>query len=154
MSSTKDTILLLGGTGKVGSRIAPLLAEANYSVLQASRSGNSAASIPNCSGVKFDWFEESTYALPFSGSRIEAVFIISPPIIDTLAPTKKFVEIAREKGVGRFVLLSASVLEVGDGPAMSQISKYISELGVDYAILRPTWFMGTLDPPPISQSYK
>jgi festuclavine dehydrogenase len=142
MSSTKGTILLLGGTGKIASRIAPLLSKAHYSVLQASRSG-SAASYPNCSGVKFDWFDESTYALPFSGASIAAVFLVSPPVLDALAPMKKFIELAREKGVSRFVLLSASILEVGDGPAMGQVSKYISELGVDYTILRPTWFMGT-----------
>jgi festuclavine dehydrogenase len=145
MPSAIVTVLLLGGTGKVASRIVPLLSDANYYVLQASRSGKSDASYPNCSGVKFDWFDESTYALPFSGSKVDAVFIVSPPIIDSLAPTRKFVDIARDKGVSRFVLLSASILEVGDGPAMSQASKYISELGVDYAILRPSWFMGTSD---------
>ncbi|EPE36143.1 NAD(P)-binding Rossmann-fold containing protein [Glarea lozoyensis ATCC 20868] len=141
MSSTKATILLLGGTGKVASRIAKRLSEANYSVLQASRSGKSTASYQNCSGVKFDWSDESTYDLPFYGPAIAAVFIVSPPVLNNLEPSKKFIEIARKKGVNRFVLLSASLLEVGDGPAMAQVSKYIAELGVDYAILRSTWFM-------------
>jgi festuclavine dehydrogenase len=40
------------------------------------------------------------------------------------------------------VLLSASLMNVGDGPMVSKVSKYISFLNIDYAILRPTWFMG------------
>ena len=55
---------------------------------------------------------------------------------------KAFIDVAVEKGVRRFVLLSASVLDVGDGPMMGQVSKYLSSLGVDWAVLRPTWFMG------------
>jgi festuclavine dehydrogenase len=57
---------------------------------------------------------------------------------------KAFIDLAVEKGVKRFVLLSASVLDVGDGPMMGKVSKYISSLGVKWAILRPTWFMGML----------
>jgi festuclavine dehydrogenase len=36
------------------------------------------------------------------------------------------------------------VLDAGDGPMMGKVSKYISSLGVEWAILRPTWFMGML----------
>jgi len=39
------------------------------------------------------------------------------------------------------VLLSASLLDVGDGPIMSQVSKYISSICIEWAVLRPTWFM-------------
>ena len=144
MSSTskKGAVLLLGGTGKISSRIAPLLSSANYSVLQASRSGTASAPSPTCTGVKFDWFDESTYENPFLSSPISAAFLVAPPVLDALPLVKKFIELAREKGVNRFVLLSASILEVGDGPAMGDISKYIVNAGVEYAILRPTWFMG------------
>lgn len=51
-------------------------------------------------------------------------------------------DLAVEKGVERFVLLSASILEVGDGPMMSRVSGYVAGLGVEWAALRPTWFMG------------
>ncbi|RDL40563.1 NAD(P)-binding Rossmann-fold containing protein [Venustampulla echinocandica] len=139
-ASSQETILLLGGTGKISSRIARLLSSANYSVLQASRSGV-AEPLPHCQGVKFDWFDPTTYENPFASSPISAVFLVSPMILDPFGPMKTFVDLAREKGVNRFVLLSASVIEVGDGPAQSTISKYISEIGVEYAILRPTWFM-------------
>ena len=41
----------------------------------------------------------------------------------------------------RFVLLSASLIDVGDGPNFSEVSGYVAGLGVEWAVLRPTWFM-------------
>ena len=32
-------------------------------------------------------------------------------------------------------------MEVGDGPSFGEISGYVAGLGVEFAILRPTWFM-------------
>lgn len=142
MSSPKGTVLLLGGTGKVSSRIALLLSSAGYSTLLASRSGTS-PTLPNVSGVKFDWGDTSTYSTPFS-SPISAIFLVGPPIIDMFTPMKTFIDLALSKGVKRFALLSASLLDVADGPAMSRVSKYLSEKVPEWAVLRPTWFMGTL----------
>lgn len=138
----QETIILLGGTGKISSRIAPLLSSANYSVLQASRSGKVTAGIENCTGVKFDWDDEKTYESPFQNSNTSAVFLVAPPVLDALPPMKKFIEGAIKYGVKRFVLLSASILEVGDGPAMGEVSGYLKGLDVAWAVLRPSWFMG------------
>lgn len=52
----------------------------------------------------------------------------------------------------RFVLLSASPFERG-GPSLGQVHDYLAELGekggkeeggkgIEWAVLRPTWFMG------------
>lgn len=62
--------------------------------------------------------------------------------MDCFPPMKTFIDLAMQKGVKRFVLLSASLLDVGDGPMMGKVSKYVTSLNVEYAILRPTWFMG------------
>jgi hypothetical protein len=139
-SQARGTILLLGGTGKVASRIAPLFSN-GYSVLQASRSGSS-SSPPNCHGVKFDWNDPTTYERPFENVSISAIFLVAPSTTDPFAPMKIFIDLAITKGVQRLVLLSASLMDVGDGPMMSKVSTYISLLNIEYAILRPTWFMG------------
>jgi festuclavine dehydrogenase len=139
--SSKGAILLTGGTGKVSSRIAPLLSSNGNDVLIASRSGRF-PSLPNTTGVVFDWLDSSTYTNALSHSQVKAVFLIAPPIMNCLPPMKAFIDLAVEKGVRRFVLLSASLLDVGDGPMMGQVSKYISSFGVEWAVLRPTWFMG------------
>lgn len=145
--SSKGSILLTGGTGKVARRIAPLFSSNGNTVLIASRSGK-CPPLANATGVKFDWFDSTTYTNPFSHSHINAIFLVAPPIIDCFPPMKAFIDLAVEKGVKRFVLLSASVLDVGDGPMMGQVSKYISSLRMEWAVLRPTWFMGELPPSP------
>ncbi|TVY68925.1 Agroclavine dehydrogenase, partial [Lachnellula suecica] len=141
MSSPKGAILLLGGTGKVASRITPLLSSAGYTTLIASRSGTSPA-LPNTTGVKVDWDAPSSYPALFTSAQITAIFLVGPPVIDMYTPMKALIDMALQNGVRRFVLLSASLLDVGDGPAMGKVSKYISELGVEWAVLRPSWFMG------------
>jgi festuclavine dehydrogenase len=139
--SSRGTILLLGGTGKVSSRLAPLLTSNGNPVLLASRSGK-APDLPHCHGIKFDWFDQSTYINLFTtGSTISAIFIVAPSIMHQMPLMKTFIDLAISKGVKRFVLLSGSVLPVGDGPMMGAVSKYIVSLNVEYAILRPSWFM-------------
>jgi festuclavine dehydrogenase len=143
--SSKGSILLTGGTGKVSSRIAPLLSSKGEAVLVASRSGK-CPSIPNTTGVIFDWLDPATYNNPFSHSQINTVFLVAPPIMDCLPPMEAFIILALQKGVKRFVLLSGSLLEVGDGPMMAKVSKYITSLGVEWAVLRPSWFFGLCPP--------
>jgi festuclavine dehydrogenase len=92
--------------------------------------------------VQFDWSDPATYERPFEKASISAVFLVAPSIIDPFAPMKIFIDLAIKKGAKRLVLLSASLMNVGDGPMVSKVSKYISFLNIDYAILRPTWFMG------------
>ncbi|KAF7930110.1 hypothetical protein EAE99_004303 [Botrytis elliptica] len=165
--TNKATILLLGGTGKVARRIAPLLSDDGYSVLLASRSGSSPVSLPNTKGVKFDWLDTNSYDNPFISSEgdgnakensIEAVFMIAPPVLDALPLAKRFIDGVIKRGVRRIVFLSGSILHCGDGPILSQISEYIKEKekkfqtleeesknsdpnAVEWTILKPSWFM-------------
>ena len=126
------TILLLGGTGRTSTRIARLLDDAKITYILASRSSK------DC---KFDWLDESTYINPFSKApEITAVYLIAPAVTDIFSPMKKFIDLAWEQGVKRFVFLSASIIDKG-GPAHGQVHKYLAGLGVEYTVLRPTWFM-------------
>ncbi|KAI1375390.1 putative ergot alkaloid A [Hypoxylon crocopeplum] len=138
-TSPSGTVLLLGGTGKVGSRIAPLLQEADVPCLVASRAGSAPAGLM---GVRFDWEDESTWE-PIFRTAIEAVYLIAPGLANQTEIMKKFIGLAREKGVSRFVLQSASSLEE-DGPLMGKTHRYLRELGdegkIGWAVLRPTWF--------------
>ncbi|KAH8815562.1 ergot alkaloid A [Xylogone sp. PMI_703] len=141
-SSNKDGILLLGGTGKIARRIAPLLTGKGYTVLLASRAPKKQYNA-GCEGVKFDWLDQETYNRPFNTTPvpISAIFLIPPPVPDAFPLMRAFIDIAVERNVKRIVLLSGSVLHVGDGPALAAASEYITSLGIEYALLRPTWFM-------------
>ncbi|PVH69616.1 NAD(P)-binding protein [Cadophora sp. DSE1049] len=135
-----DVILLLGGTGKVASRITPMLSSNGNRVLIASRSGASPP-LSNASGVKFDWFDSATHASPFEIASVSGIFLIPPPTLNALPIMKPFIDLAISKGVERFVLLSATCIDLGDDILMGKVSEYVLSLKVDYAILRPTWFM-------------
>ncbi|QSZ30475.1 hypothetical protein DSL72_000029 [Monilinia vaccinii-corymbosi] len=135
---TTRTILLLGSTGKVARRIAPLLSADGYRILLAYRSGPSLASLPNAKGVRFDWMDTDTYDNPFvsshgdaevEGCAIDAVFMISPPVLEAFSVAKRFIDRAIGKGVRRIVFLSGSIQHCGDGPVLSRISEYIKRKG-------------------------
>jgi festuclavine dehydrogenase len=139
------TILLLGGRGKTASRIASLLHDANLPFLVASRSASPTSPYQQ---AQFDWLKEDTYENVFTEAckkgmlPISTAYLVPPPIFDLAPPMIRFVDFARQRGVQRFVLLSASTIEKG-GPAMGEVHAHLDSLsGTEYAVLRPTWFMG------------
>lgn len=133
------TVLITGGKVKTASCLACLLKDGNKPFLVASRSGGDPADeFPSC---RFDWLDATTYAIPWSKvEEITSVYLVPPPVLDMLPPMKAFIDYCREKGVERFVLLSASVVEPG-GPAAGKVHEYLVSIGVEYCVLRPTWFM-------------
>jgi nucleoside-diphosphate-sugar epimerase len=153
------SILVLGGTGTVGSRIARQLpALSNSTVLIASRNKNNSTTTtppqpPRSSKVEhvtFDWHDPSTWSNPFSSSSssappVRAVYLIAPPTFDADSLMMSFIDFARDRGVRRFVLQSASPIEAG-GPVMGKVHAYLRELGqrgeVEWGVLRPSWFQG------------
>lgn len=95
----------------------------------------------------FDWNNRETWEKPFAAATasIGAIYLIAPPSMDADKIMNEFIDFARERGVRRFVLQSASSVEAG-GPAMGKVHAYLEELGqrgeVGWAALRPTWFQG------------
>lgn len=147
-----STILLTGGTGKVGACISNLLATASVPNLLASRSPETNLRHPPYSGaVQFDWLDRATWETPFTTAAatttfVSAVFLLAPPVPDCSPIMNDFVDHARAKhGVRRFVLLGATAVEPG-GPLMGGTARYLAELGgrgeVEWAVLRPSWFQG------------
>ncbi|KAK2807527.1 hypothetical protein FQN50_005395 [Emmonsiellopsis sp. PD_5] len=165
------TILLLGGRGKTSTRLAALLSAANIPFLLASRTTSSTTNPPHPQ-AKFDWLDESTWDTPFavatatqhqnemnsSAAVFSAVYLVAPQVLDMVPLMNRFVDFARGKGVRRFVLLSGSPLEKG-GAAMGGVHGYLAELGelgegVEWAVLRPSWFMENLSEGPHLPSIK
>ncbi|KAK1225305.1 hypothetical protein PQX77_011723 [Marasmius sp. AFHP31] len=143
------TILLTGGTGKTSTRIAGLLTDAKISFLLTSRQSEST---PTGLHVYFDWTDSSTYANPFkSEERITAIYLIAPTIMDPFKPMNEFVELAFKKhGVKRFVLMGG-IDGPGEGRHVGKVWQKLLDLGVEYCVLRPAWFMDNLSEPYFGQ---
>ncbi|KDR72515.1 hypothetical protein GALMADRAFT_281286 [Galerina marginata CBS 339.88] len=138
------TTLIIGGTGKTGLPLARRLEAAGHPVLLTSRAGKAPAPFDN-RAVAFDWHDPTTFANPFNfkcDTPVDRVYIIGPAMYsdEELGIVRPFIDLARERGVRRFVLLTASGIEAG-GESLGKVHGYLVDSGVEYAVLRPTWFM-------------
>ncbi|GAW13920.1 hypothetical protein ANO14919_033120 [Xylariales sp. No.14919] len=139
------TILLLGGTGKTATRIAASLSAAGKPFLLASRRGPDAA-VNGYPAVKFDWTVESTWAALFEHGPVEAIYMMEPQSDQPWIPMIKFIDLARKKGVHRFVLCAGTTAAVGkDG--MGRVWEHFIKTNVNFCVLRPSWFMENLIEP-------
>ncbi|MET7710835.1 NAD(P)H-binding protein [Micromonospora sp. NPDC005413] len=122
----RNTILVLGGTGKTGRRIVKRLQESAVPV----RAGSRSAAQP------FDWANRATWAPVLQG--VGTVYVsYYPDLAVPGAPETvgAFTELAVASGVSRLVLLS------GRGEEEAQASeKLIQSAGVEWTILRSSWF--------------
>ncbi|WP_411839038.1 NAD(P)H-binding protein [Paracoccus sp. ME4] len=125
-------VLVTGGTGKTGRRVAAHLAAAGCAALIGTRS-------PAATGHRrFDWTDPAS-AAAFEGC--DAAYLVAPTDrSDHLAVMQPLLEAAMRQGVRRFVLLSASLLEPG-GPMMGAVHAWLAANAPEWAVLRPSWFM-------------
>lgn len=141
-------IFLTGGTGKTSSRIATFLQHARIPFIIGSRRGASAAS-SGINAVKFDWNDESTFKSPFehkfsNGESIKAIYLVAPELDDPAPIMNKFIDFCtKEHDVKRFVLMAGSSAEPG-GWHVGKVWQRLLDIKVEYAVLRPSWFMENL----------
>lgn len=98
--------------------------------------------------VKFDFNDQSTYDAPFehkfpNNEKISAVYLVPPQAEDPAAAMNAFADHATTKhGIKRFIMVTGSTTEkdqlIGHAPTW----KHLDEMGVEYSVLRATWFMG------------
>ncbi|MEV6242039.1 NAD(P)H-binding protein [Lentzea sp. NPDC051838] len=117
-----DTVLVLAASGKTGRRVTALLGDA---ARPASRS----------SATKFDWSDADTWEPALTGTT--AVYVVPP---DNPALLAEFVPLAVKTGVTRLVLLS-----MRGAPDDDPFEAAVKESGLEWTILRPTWFMQNFD---------
>ncbi|MFC9434590.1 NAD(P)H-binding protein [Nocardia sp. NPDC057030] len=125
-SNTTGLILVTGGTGKTGSRVAAQLEQAGHSI----RIGSRSAQIP------FSWADRGTWSAALAGVR--AVYVAYQP--DLAVPgapetLRAFAAAAKHSGVRTLVLLS------GRGePEAVECEEIVQESGLDWTIVRCSFF--------------
>lgn len=123
--------LVLGGTGKVGRRVARRLQQDGLSVRTAARTG--------CD-VPFDLDRPAGWARALED--VTAAFLMEPSLsagTDRPARIPRLVSEAVAAGVRRLVLLSAP--RAGEeGHPLYDAEQAVRDSGVDWTVLRPQWF--------------
>ena len=127
-------ILITGGTGKTGRRLVARLREGGFACRVAARPVTTAEG-----ACRFDWTRPDTWRDVVES--VSAVYLVAPAIDgDPARIVIDFAQLALERGVSRFVLLSASLLPAG-GPAMGQVHRWLQQNAPQWTVLRPSWFM-------------
>lgn len=133
----KESILVTGGTGNTGGRIASRLTELGFAVRTASRAAPASSSAAE--HVRFDWADASTHVAALRG--IDRVYLVLPALVDDPSTLMRpFITRALESGVRRFVLLSSSAIPDGT-PGIGAVERALREQAPQWAVLKPSWFM-------------
>ena len=122
----EETILILGGTGKTGRRIAQKLSQMGKTIRIGSRSAQ----------PSFDWSNPKGWAAVLEG--IEKVYITFQPdlaVPGALQAIERFTAEALKAGVQKMVLLS------GRGEKEAQLcEQVVMDSGANWTIVRASWF--------------
>jgi uncharacterized protein YbjT (DUF2867 family) len=133
------SILVTKATGTTGRYVVRGLAERGVAVKAGSRSPAVAAEgdiVP----VRFDWDDRSTWASAVDGT--DAIYLVKPESDEVTEIIRDFVHLVEDSGATRIVLLSEIAAETRAGDAHElQVEQIIEQSNLDYAILRPNWFM-------------
>ena len=131
-SQETKTVLVLGGTGKTGRRVAERLEARGVPVRIGSRSGE----------PPFDWRDEATWEPALRG--VESVYVSYYPDIAmprAVAAVRSFAKLAVENGVRRLVLLSGRGEPEAERAELALREVVDAKAGAEWTILRSTWFM-------------
>lgn len=135
--TNQRNILLTGGTGKTGIRIAKKLNQQGYSYTITMR--NAEAITDPEKQVHFNWYDSSTF-LP-ALHNVERVYLVAPvgdP--EPIKVMKPFIKMALEQGVRRFVFLSSASFPE-EGPVFGPVHQLLKKLVPEWTVLRPSYFM-------------
>jgi uncharacterized protein YbjT (DUF2867 family) len=121
-----SNILVIGGTGKTGRKVASKLTEAGHNVRIGSRSAS----------PSFDWDTPEKWTEALQG--IDKVYITFQPdlaVPGALEAIEELTKQAKRCGVKKLVLLS------GKGEREAELcEQVVIHSGVDYTIVRASWF--------------
>ncbi|HTL40762.1 MAG TPA: NAD(P)H-binding protein [Pseudolysinimonas sp.] len=124
-----STLTVLGGTGKVGRRLADRL----------TAQGHTPRPVGRTSTPRFDWRDESTWAPAFRGA--DGVFIVGPGSASDWSPLlERLLTTAAEQNVRRAVLLSARGVEFHPDGAVARAEAALRRGPLRWTILRPSHF--------------
>jgi uncharacterized protein YbjT (DUF2867 family) len=142
--------LIIGATGRVGSRLVELLLEQDGQVRAATRSPSHASTrFPSSvETVEFDYNRPETFASAVEG--VSKVFlVVRPGDNHSDQAAMPLIDVAKQAGVRLFVNLTAMGVERDETFMLRVLEKYVESSGIPYVHLRPNWFMQNFDSGPM-----
>ena len=133
MTNAPSTTLVLGGTGKIGSRLAVKLAKLGLDVRTAA---------PRGADVQFDWNDATTHPAAVEG--VERLYMLPPLMRMDFAPlVATFLDLAEASGVRHVTYLSEyGTRQFPPDSAPRAVERDLTGRGnITHSILRPAWFM-------------
>ena len=133
MTNSQRTTLVLGGTGRTGSRVAKNLIERGLSARTAARGD---------ADVPFDWDDKTTHGPALSG--VDSVYLVAPVMrVDFAGQVSDFLDLAEAAGVRHVTYLSTYGIDQAppDFAVRAVELDLLSRTSLTLSILRPAWVM-------------
>lgn len=131
----KDTILVLGASGTVGSELVKLLKEQGYNVKSATSKTPSRPDQVHVNLVTGEGLRDA-----FEG--VDRAFMLSPPgYADQYKLLSPAVQEAKRRGLKKVVLMTAMGANANEAAPFRKVEIELEKSGLNYNIIRPNWFM-------------
>jgi len=141
----ENKILVIGGTGTVGSKVVEELKHGNADYVVITRKKEtaeklSAAGIPTLVGTLGEW---PTIQPAMEG--VHTIFLLTSPAEEMLNLHKGVIDMAVKTGVKKIVRQSGEPASYSEGTSLygqhAAADEYLKQSGLEYVILRPHYFM-------------
>jgi uncharacterized protein YbjT (DUF2867 family) len=133
MTDASKTILVLGGTGKTGTRVASRMTALGHSVRTAARHG---------ADTRFDWDDPATHRVAVYG--VDRLYLVAPVMRTRfVAQVSAFLDLVEAAGVQHITFLSAYGIDAAP-PEVALRAVELDLMGrtsMTHSIVRPAWFM-------------
>ncbi|NQZ79690.1 MAG: NmrA family NAD(P)-binding protein [Colwellia sp.] len=140
-----NEILVIGGTGQVGSHLVDLLInyDSNFKLLARSPEKQEKLAEQGINSIIGAVGDEAS--LKFALAGIEQVFLLTSNDPEMFDSQKQLIDLAIETGIRKIVRLSAEPADADCDMGMysehGKIDNYLIEADIDHVILRPTYFL-------------
>lgn len=134
-------VMVTGASGNVGRYVVEELLILGETVVAASPSVQTLQELfgNKTENIAFDFTNKSTYAHVLNG--VDRVFLMRPPHLGKPEDLYPFIDAMKEKGIKLVSFLSLMGVENNTIPPHHKIEKYIEQVALPFAHIRPGFFM-------------
>jgi uncharacterized protein YbjT (DUF2867 family) len=139
-------VFVTAATGTVGSHLVKMLAEKGVQVRAGAHNPEKAKKLAhkNVEVAQFDVTDAASVEQAVKG--IDKIYFISPPIVQNRVElAQRLIDSAKKAGIKHIVRMSAMGADAEPGIQLGKwlmgVEKHLSTSGIDWTILRPTFFM-------------